>query len=501
MIDGYQIDGVWSEGDLCTVYLASNPITHDHVLIKTLSELHKDNEDAKQALLQEAHVLSLCHHANIAKLQAHGTCKGRPFLVLEFVRGVSLSKILKHNPIPLKKALELFLEICYAVSHLHSLGFVHRDLKPENILITDHGQVKLIDFNLVSSVTEKDNRNEEYPNPPLFAYAGTPLYMSPEALRESSLGTIERDIYALGIIGYEMILGKISYGKVILSLLPKGLQPIIAKAVQPYPENRYNTILEFIQALTSYIESNASVKEKHGSDYFFELFEQAERAQKRLYHSLAPQEVPEASIALSCAISQQGLYATSLKEKTDIGFFVAEFSQKGIEGLISGYTCNDTLVRLREKNTEDLFSLWQQLEKNQKENDARCVYVAIKKGKYLQYSLNDWGELFLIHSHQNEHIITQLLPRHENTPLSLAPEDTIIFVGYEPLTKEQDVSERASLSPFIPQIISEISTIPPSKQSHNILQRLRMRGEWTHKDHPLCILALNASIETQKTGI
>lgn len=493
-IDGYHIEGIWAEGGLCTLYLAMNPITHDHVLIKTLSTAHQHNADAEARLINEARVLSLCNHPHIAKMYAHGMWKDGPYIVLEFIRGASLRKVLRHNPIPIKRALELFIEICYAVSHLHSLGFVHRDLKPENILITDQGQIKLIDFGLACSCAEKAEK-EDFSS--FFAYEGTPVYMSPEAMKESALSTIERDIFSLGIIAYEMILGRISYGKVILSLLPKSLQPIIAKALQPYPDNRYHSVHECIQAILPYMESEELIKEKHGSDYFFELFEQAEKAQKTLHSSLSPREAKSGSIALSGGIEQYSLYAASLQEKEEVGFFAVEFAQKGIEGLIASFMCHYLLQMLRKEPRTSLHELWQQLHmKLVKERSIRCSYLTVGKEGRLTYWLEEWGDLFLIRSLDSSRTL-QALPRGYASFLQkLSPEDTLVFVGYElPTPSPVETTAFIPLSDVIQSIILETASIPPSKQSPNVLQRLRMKGDWMHKDHPLCVIALNGSQE------
>jgi serine/threonine protein kinase len=490
-IGGYQIEGVWAEGGLCMLYLALNPITHEHVLIKTLSPLHQNNADAKVRLSNEAHILSLCNHSNISKMYAHGTWQGGPFLVLEFIRGASLNKILKHNPIPTKRALDLLLELCYAVSYLHSLGFVHRDLKPENILVNDQGHIKLIDFGLAYSLQEDEK--EDFSS--FFAYEGTPSYMSPEAMKETTIRTIERDIYALGVIAYEMILGRISFGKIILALLPKGLQPIIAKAVQPYPHHRYTSVTELVQALLAYSESNSLIKEKHGSDYFFELFEQAETAQKKLILSLAPQEVTNGSIALSYGMGQYGCYAASLQRDDEKGFFAVEFPKKGIDGLIASYKCHYTLQMLNSKVKTPLLALWKSLEKELEiENPVRFVSISVTKDRHLSYSIKDWGELFIVRPQKETFTLIPLLSEQSNTKQTLFPNDTIVFAGYQKQEVEYTPSRPALPIPIqISEIILETASIPPSKQSHNILQRLRMKEEWMNREYPLCILALTVN--------
>lgn len=470
-IDGYQIEGVWAEGGLNTLYLALHPITHEHLLIKTLSPAHQHSVQAQASLEKEAHILSLCHHANIATLYAKGTHKGVPFLVLEFIRGISLRKILKTNPLPLKRALELFSEICQAVGYLHSLTIVHRDLKPENILITDHGQVKLVDFGLAAFCNVDENQESSL-------YEGTPLYMSPEAIQDHSTKTIARDIYSLGIIAYEMITGRICYGKVVLSLLPQGLQQILAKALQQNPEQRFSTTVELNDALLEYAQSDTFHKDRQTTDYFFELFENIEKAQKKLLYVLAPKEITSSSLTLSFHIGQYGLYATTLQNDDEIGFFAVEFAQKGLEGLLAGYACHYLLQAMRKTHTGSLQSLLSNLAK-QLSSEYPLQYTMLCMQQHKLTVSCQWGLLIRIQANGEHQILKDTVQ-----PLLTSLHDRIVFMG---CTVKQNTCDLSALS----TLVYETYSLPPSQQCNNILQKLRMQEESTEVDHPLCIMAFN----------
>ena len=247
-----------------------------------------------------------------------------------------------------------------------------------------------------------------------------------------------------------------------------------------------------MQAILPYLESEELIKEKHGSDYFFELFEQAERAQKNLHSSLAPREARNSSIAFSGGIEQYALYAASLQEKEEVGFFVVEFAQKGIDGLIASFMCHSLVQVLRREPKTSLFDLWKQLHTQLSHGGAvRCSYLTIREGGLLTYWLEEWGDLFLVRSRDSSYTLHELPRGDKGSIQRLSPEDTVLFIGYElPHTLPSEASSLVPLPDVVQAIILETAAIPPSKQSHNVLQRLRMKGDWMHKDHPLCVLAL-----------
>ena len=123
----------------------------------------------------------------------------------------------------MRRALEIILQVAYALLHLHSHGVIHRDLKPENILITEEGEIKVIDFGIAQLHEEEKNVTDAD------RFLGTPNYMSPEQKEDPSSVTFSSDIYSLGVILYELILGKLSFGIINLIALPKGLKKICCK--------------------------------------------------------------------------------------------------------------------------------------------------------------------------------------------------------------------------------------------------------------------------------
>lgn len=344
----YKIEGLLTKGGMSLLYLGTHPDTSEPVLIKVLLPKFLKDKEIAARFVNEAKVISKANHPNIVKLYDSGTWEGGLYIAMEFVKGTSLRKILTHQPFSLKRALEILLQIAYALCHLHTHGVIHGDVKPENILITESGQVKLIDFGIAQLISEKPATNGAK------RLVGTPVYMSPEQLEQWGNVSYQSDIYSLGIIAYELALGKITHGKVILSLAPKGLQKILHKALQPKIEDRYQDIADFIADLSSYIKGGSYQQDKQGSDYFLELFETIDRFQTAILQPL-PTDWNTLDIGLSTrsgmGLSAQYYNFVSLNDSQK-AFFIAEHPAKTVEGVLAIAGVRTLFQTLQEMLTE-----------------------------------------------------------------------------------------------------------------------------------------------------
>lgn len=311
------------------MYLATAPKTEAPIIVKVLLPKYLAEKDVAERFLQEAKIISLANHPNIVRLVDSGRWEGGLFIAMEFVKGSSLKKIFQHQPYTLKRAMDVLLQIAYATSHLHSHGIIHGDLKPENILINEQGQVKVIDFGIARLLTDD---TKEHPT----RFLGTPIYMSPElGLNRHNL-SFQSDIYALGIIAYELALGKLCHGRVIISLAPKGLQKLLERALQPLAIDRYKDMCDFIGDLSSYIKSGDLEKDKQGSDQFLEIFEQLESTQNSLLPPAAPNwHGITVEFAREELMGLAGLYVDFIDlSPTKKLIIIAESTRKGPLGLI-----------------------------------------------------------------------------------------------------------------------------------------------------------------------
>jgi len=257
-IGPYKVESLLETGGMSSVYLGTHPETQDPVTIKVLLPKFLKNPEVVKRFLNEAEIIAQTDHQNIVNLYGHGEWEGGLYIALEFVEGQSLRQYLQHHPISLRKALEIILEIAYALCHLHTHGIIHRDLKLENVLVTESEDIKVIDFGIAQLLNENRSAGEIAQH----RIIGTPIYMSPEQRKNPEFVSYPSDIYSLGIIAYELILGKLSHGKIHLSLMPKGLQKILSKALQPNSEDRYQDVVDFITAISAYMNSAMLEKEK-----------------------------------------------------------------------------------------------------------------------------------------------------------------------------------------------------------------------------------------------
>jgi eukaryotic-like serine/threonine-protein kinase len=158
----------------------------------------------------ERQALAMMDHPNIARvLDAGATDQGRPYFVMELVRGMPITKYCTQERIPTAARLELFIKVCHAIQHAHQKGIIHRDIKPSNLLVTLHDGVpvpKVIDFGIAKATQQELTDKTLYTHHSQFI--GTPAYMSPEQAEMSGLDIDTRtDIYSLGVLLYELLTG------------------------------------------------------------------------------------------------------------------------------------------------------------------------------------------------------------------------------------------------------------------------------------------------------
>jgi serine/threonine protein kinase len=267
---------------------------------------------------------------------------------MEWIQGVSLRQFLTQQSFSLKRSLEIILQVCYALKHLHENHIIHRDLKPENILITEEGIIKVIDFGIAQMIHDV---------PMLFSskILGTPNYMSPEQKKNPNEVSYASDIYSLGVLSYELILGKLSYGVIQTSLLPPGLGRIINKALAVSISQRYQTIDALISDLSTYLTSGEIDKEKPEQDRSTELLEVF---QKNSIHLFSPvPSCPYADIGISRlkSTSKLGLYYDlfPLPEECLL-ILIAEPLEQGLEALFPTFNLKGVIRTLISESTKPM---------------------------------------------------------------------------------------------------------------------------------------------------
>jgi WD40 repeat protein/serine/threonine protein kinase len=212
LIGRYKLLQQIGEGGCGVVYMAEQEQPVRRKVALKVIKLGMDTRQVVARFEAERQALALMDHPNIAKvLDAGATASGRPYFVMELVRGKKITAYCDQQRLAMRQRLDLFIQVCHAVQHAHQKGIIHRDIKPSNILVTERDGVpvpKVIDFGIVKATGDVQLTDKT-----LFTafeqFMGTPAYMSPEQTRLGELDIDTRsDIYSLGVLLYELLTGK-----------------------------------------------------------------------------------------------------------------------------------------------------------------------------------------------------------------------------------------------------------------------------------------------------
>ena len=246
MIGPYRLLQRVGEGGMGEVWLAEQ--THP-VRRRVALKIIKAGMDTTQVVARfeaERQALAVMDHPAIARVfDAGATSEGRPYFVMEYVRGEGIASYCNKHKLSIPSRIDLFLQVCDGVQHAHQKGIIHRDLKPSNILVTvqdDRPVPKIIDFGVAKAITQHLTDRTLYTEQGVLI--GTPEYMSPEQAEMTELDIDTRtDVYALGVVFYELLTGALPFdGK---ALREKGVEEIrrtIREVDPPRPSTRVTTL-------------------------------------------------------------------------------------------------------------------------------------------------------------------------------------------------------------------------------------------------------------------
>src|ERR1041385_5965499 len=247
LIGRYKLLQKIGEGGCGVVYMAeqAEPVRR-RVALKVI-KLGMDTKSVIARFEAERQALALMDHPNIAKvLDAGATETGRPYFVMELVRGVKITDYCDEAKLSTTERLGFFIQVCHAIQHAHQKGIIHRDLKPSNILVTINDGVpvpKVIDFGIAKATT-----GQQLTDKTLFTayeqFIGTPAYMSPEQAVMTSLDIDTRtDIYSLGVLLYELLTGKTPFdSKELLAIGLDEMRRAIREKEPARPSTRVSTL-------------------------------------------------------------------------------------------------------------------------------------------------------------------------------------------------------------------------------------------------------------------
>lgn len=244
----YDLDLLIGRGSMGAVYRADQRKLERRVAIKLLPPALAQREGMEARFEQEAQAMAQLNHANIVALHDFGrTAEGHLFIVMEYVEGADLSRIIhaEEGGVDVPQALGLVSQVCDALQYAHGRGFVHRDIKPSNILVDKAGTVKIADFGLAKLLAESGEIVE--PDAAQLtmtgAAVGTPDYTAPEQLKGEEIDH-RADIYSLGVMFYEMLTGDLPRGawskpSALVPAANDRIDEVVSRAMQAEPDDRF----------------------------------------------------------------------------------------------------------------------------------------------------------------------------------------------------------------------------------------------------------------------
>ena len=246
---GLEIQGLLGQGGMGTVYKARQTALDRTVALKVLSPHLAADPEFVARFTREAKALGQLSHPNIVAIYENGVHEGVPYLVMEFVDGASLRKLMAHGKLSPERALSIVPQICDALQYAHDRGVIHRDIKPENILVDEAGRIKIADFGLAKLATGHASHLTRSN-----LVMGTPNYMAPEQVERSSSVDHRADIYSLGVVFYEMLTGELPLGRFKApserAPVDSRLDPVVLKSLEKEPDQRWQSASKVKERVT-----------------------------------------------------------------------------------------------------------------------------------------------------------------------------------------------------------------------------------------------------------
>ncbi|MDE3055472.1 MAG: protein kinase [Verrucomicrobiota bacterium] len=273
------------KGGMGEVFLVRDPLCGRKVALKRIRQELKESAVLQGRFLREAHVASLLTHPSIVPILSISKEKEEIYYTMPFIDGETLRQVLKKKWHPLTLSIpsltRIFLQVCEAIAYAHSRGVIHRDLKPENIIVGRYGEVVILDWGIADFIDSKEQdqaleemviEGEELTRPGKIA--GTLAYMPPERLTDQT-PTIQADLYALGVILYQILTLQLPFQRKTLAHfrriasleslidpieiapyrdIPPELSALCKRCLATSPEDRYSSVEQLIAELKHYIE-------------------------------------------------------------------------------------------------------------------------------------------------------------------------------------------------------------------------------------------------------
>ena len=257
----YQVIGQLGHGGMATVYKAYHPRLDRNVAIKVMHKAFTEDAGFIARFEREAQIVAKLEHPHIVPVYDFNELDGQPYLVMKFIEGQTLKRVLSDGPMPLPEIIRVMDDMAGALTYAHQHGVLHRDIKPSNIVIDNKGVPFLTDFGL-ARVTKAGASTLSAD-----MILGTPQYISPEQASGQAELDPRTDVYSLGVILYEMVVGRVPFNadtpyavvhdhiytdlprpSVINPVVPPQVEAVLMKALAKKPADRYDTAIDMMTA-------------------------------------------------------------------------------------------------------------------------------------------------------------------------------------------------------------------------------------------------------------
>lgn len=261
--DRYEVVSHIGQGGMADVFLAVDTILNRQVAIKILRADLSTDAVSILRFEREAQAAAALAHPNIVEIYDVGDYKGHHYIVMEYVTGKTLKQVIRsRGPLVNEEAVDIMKQLCSAISEAHSRGIIHRDIKPQNVIVKADGSIKILDFGIATAkgsmqLTQANN------------VMGSVHYLAPE-LAKGEAASPQSDIYALGIVLYEMLAGEVPFKadqavqialkhmrepmpdvRLINASVPQSIANVITRATAKDPNNRYGSCREMLQDIST----------------------------------------------------------------------------------------------------------------------------------------------------------------------------------------------------------------------------------------------------------
>ncbi|MBR2832858.1 MAG: Stk1 family PASTA domain-containing Ser/Thr kinase [Bacilli bacterium] len=365
--DRYEIISSIGEGGMANVYLAYDTILERKVAVKILRGDLAEDEKFVRRFQREAISASSLNHPNIVEVYDVGEDNGKYFIVMEYVEGKTLKQLIKkRGALTLAEVVDIMLQLTSAIAHAHSSYIIHRDIKPQNVIILEDGRVKIMDFGIAAQLNSNELTQTN-------SVMGTVYYLPPEQANGTAT-TTKSDIYSLGILMYELVVGKVPFkgeSPVEVAIkqmkeripdivsynpdIPQSIENIILRAAAKNPKNRYETAMEMHDDLKTALNKDRFNEAKVVYEYPENNFDEKEPPTPKRLRRREKNEEEKNEKKLNNKLLITGIIAGVLFLLAILSLFVfpSLFEKKSVKiPDVSGYTVTKAEAKLEKAGFE-----------------------------------------------------------------------------------------------------------------------------------------------------